>query len=269
MVVLFKEEQLDEVFNQIAVTIKFPIEGFLIGGLAMIKNEIKSSTKDIDIVFSDEESAREFVRTAQKVGFALDTELPLEYEEMKTMVVLKDEEDRRIDVFVKIVLGCLTYTESMKSRAKPIEYGNKLTIHTSSIEDIFLYKSITSRPRDLDDMETLARTGKLNWSHIEEEARSQPTPWKWVGRLYCRLGELEEKTGILIPIAKHLEKEAEIAQAIELILGFLEDGSQSKENIIERLGEEDATFTEEVIRKMLDMGLIRDEQGVLTVIITG
>ena len=112
-------------------------------------------------------------------------------------------------------------------------------------------------------METLARTGKLNWNHIEKEARDQPTPWKWVGRLYCRLGELEEKTGILTPIAEHLEKEAETAQAIELILGFIEEGPLSRDVIIEKFEEEDTAFTDEVIRKMIEMGLIRDEHGEL------
>ena len=265
MVVMFNEEQLDKVFFEISEKLEFPVEGFLLGGLAMIKNDVKGSTKDIDIVFSDEELAREFVRAAKEVGFALDTELPPEYEEMKTMVVLKDGEERRIDVFVKTVLDCLTYTESMKDRAKAIKYGDKLKIHISSIEDIFLYKSITSRPRDLDDMKTLARTGQINWSHIEKEARSQPTPWKWIGRLYGRLGELEEQFGIITPIAENLENEAETAQAIELILGLLEEGPLPRNEIIRKLGEEDATFTEEVIRKMIDMGIIRDEEGVTVV----
>ena len=264
MVVLFTEKELDEIFNEIAATIDFSLEGFLIGGLAMIKNNLKASTKDIDIVFSDEEAAKEFVEAALKVRFTLDEELPPEYEEMKTMVVLKDSENRRIDVFDRTVLRGLTYSESMKSRAKTIEFGDKLTIHVSSIEDIFLYKSITSRPRDLDDMEILARTAGLNWSHIENEARNQPTPWKWIGRLYGRLLELEEKSGIVVPIMRKLKEEAEDAQAIELILGFLEEGPVSKDNVIERIGE--AEFTEEIIRKMIELGLIREEQRSLILV---
>lgn len=261
MVMMFKEEQLDDVFNEIASTIEFPIEGFLIGGLAMIKNKMKTSTKDIDIVFSDEESAREFVRAAQKVGFALDTDIPPEYEEMDTMFVLKDEEERRIDVFVKTVLGRLTYTEPMKSRAKAMPFGDKLIIRISSIEDIFLYKSITSRPRDLEDMENLARTGDMNWGSIENEARDQPTPWRWVGRLYCRLGELEDKTGIVTPIAKHLEKEAEIAQAIEILIDKLEGGSLTKENAMSILGKRKEAFVNKVFSAMKHYKLIKEEEG--------
>lgn len=259
MEVLFTEKELDEVFNKIAGTIGLSIEGFIIGGLAMIKNNIKATTKDIDIVFSDEETAKEFVEGALKAGFTLDEELPPEYEEMKTMVVLKDSDNRRIDVFVRTVLHGLTYSESMKSRAKTIEYSDKLTIHISSIEDIFLYKSITSRPRDLDDMETLARTAGLNWNHIENEARNQPTPWKWVGTLFGRLKELEGKAGITAPIMQHLEKEAELGQGIELILGFLEEGPLPKDEIINRFDEEDAAFAEEVIQKMAGMVLIKEQ----------
>ena len=61
MVVLFQEEQLDEIFNEIASKIDGPIEGFLIGGLAMIKNKMKTATKDIDIVFENEDDARTFI----------------------------------------------------------------------------------------------------------------------------------------------------------------------------------------------------------------
>ena len=116
MVIMFKEEQLDDVFNRIASTIDFPIEGFLIGGLAMIKNKMKTATKDIDIVFETEDDARTFIEAAQDVGFELDSDLPPEYEEMGAMVVLRDGETRRIDVFVRVVLRGLTYSESMKSR---------------------------------------------------------------------------------------------------------------------------------------------------------
>lgn len=175
---MFTENHLDEVFGRISSTVGFPVECFLIGGLARIKNKMKIATKDIDIVFSDEKEAREFVRAALQVGFYPDTERPPEYEEMNTITVLRDVEGNRIDVFVKAVMGCLTYTDTMKSRSRKISPGGKLTVHVSSNEDIFLYKAITSRPRDLEDMENLARTGGLDWDVIEREARNQPTPWK-------------------------------------------------------------------------------------------
>lgn len=260
MVIMFEEEQLDSVFNSISSTLSSPIEGFLIGGLAMIKNRMKIATKDIDIVFSNEDEAREFIGAAEKVGFKPDAEVPPEYEEMDTMMVLKDEEERRIDVFVRVVLGSLTYTESMKGRAGIFSFGDKLTIRTSSNEDIFLYKAITSRPRDVNDMEALARTGDLDWDIIEDEARNQPTPWKWIGRLFSRLGELEDETGIVTPLTSRLEKEAEIAQALEILLAVIEDRAIDRQEATQIL-REDEKFVDEVIAAMIVYGLIKEDGG--------
>ena len=53
MVVLFKEEQLDEVFNQIASTIEFPIEGFLEEG-PLSWNDITKKIGQEDAVFTEE-----------------------------------------------------------------------------------------------------------------------------------------------------------------------------------------------------------------------
>jgi len=259
MVVLFQEEQLDKIFNEIASKIEGPMEGFLIGGLAMIKNKMKTATKDIDIIFENEDDARTFIEAAQLIGFKPDTELPPEYEEMDAMIVLRDKEERRIDVFVRVVMKGLIYSDTMKFRARGIHFGESLTIRVSSNEDIFLYKSITPRDRDLEDMEILARTGDIDWVIIEKEAKNQPTPWKWIGRLFGRLIELEEKTGILTPLMG-LEKEAEIAQAMEILLERLEERPLDKGEAREILGE-DEEFIDKVFSSMERYRLVKDEDG--------
>jgi len=258
-VVMFEEKQLDDVFTSISLFIEKPIEGFLIGGLAMIKNNMKTATKDIDIVFENDEDARTFIEAAQEVGFELDTELPPEYEEMDAMVVLKDGATRRIDVFVRVVLKGLAYSESMRSRASSICFGDTLTIRISSNEDIFLFKSITSRDRDLADMEALARTGDIDWETIEEEARSQPTPWKWIGRLFGRLIELEVKTGIVMPLTSRLRKEAEIGQAIEILLEILKANPIGRVEAMRILEEDEGAFIDEVFSAMERYGLVTEK----------
>ncbi len=265
MVVMFNEEQLDKVFFEISGNLQFPIDGFLIGGLAMIKNKMKTATKDIDIVFSSEREARAFMEAALDVGFELDSDLPPEYEEMGPSYVLIDPEERRLDVFVKVVVRKLEYTDAMKRRSKELKYG-KLRIHVSSINDIFLFKCVATRPRDLDDMELLAKTGYLDWTVVEGEARNQRTPWKWIGILYSRLMELEDKSGITAPNMKELGKEAELGQGIELVLNFLQNGSLSRSELINKFDEVDASFAENVILRMIEMRLIRDENGRLVLI---
>jgi hypothetical protein len=258
---LFYEKQLDDVFSIISSSINEPVEAFLIGGLAMIKNGMKTSTKDIDMVFPTEKDARVFIRAAKKAGFLPDEKLPSEYEEMGTMVVLKDKSERRLDIFVDVVLSCLTYTSEMKGRARRLNYDNQLTIHVSSNEDIFLFKAITPRPRDLEDMEVLARTGTIDWDIIEREARNQPTPWKWIGRLFGRLRELETKAGIVTPLTRRLEKEAEMGQAIEILLGRFAGGPIEKEGAMRILKEEDEGFILDVLSAMEQYGLVREKDG--------
>jgi len=262
MTIMFNEGQLDKVFQEISAKLESPVEGYLVGGLAMIKNQMKATTKDIDIVFATEEDARAFVEAAQEVGFKQDKELPPEYIEIGAFIVLKDEQERRIDVFVQILANKLMYTNEMKTRATELIFDD-LTIHVSSINDIFLFKAVAPRPRDLDDMELLAKTGYIDWAVVEEEARNQPTPWKWIGMLFGRLIELEDKAEITAPITQSLRNEAEIAQGIELILGLLEDGPLPRDVIIKKFNEEDATFAKEVIGKMIEMGLIIDGEDEL------
>ena len=61
----------------------------------------------------------------------------------------------------------------------------------------------------------------------------------------------------------HLEKEADLGQGIELILGFLEDGPLSRDEIMNRFGQEDAAFADKVIHKMEEMKLIREQDNII------
>ena len=179
---------------------------------------------------------------------------------MDAMIVLRDDEERRIDVFVKVVHKGLIYKDTMKSRAKEIQFNESLIIRVSSNADIFLYKSITSRHRDLEDMEILARTGDVDWEIIKAEARSQPTPWKWLGSLYGKLLELEERTGIVTPLMS-LEEEAEIAQAIEILIRALDNNPLDKEEAECILGE-DERFVHDVLTAMKRYGLVKETDGI-------
>ena len=48
-----------------------------------------------------------------------------------------------------------------------------------------------------------------------------------------------------------------------MILGLLEEGPLPKSEIIEKIGEDDADFSAEVIGKMIEMKLIKKEKGEL------
>ena len=89
----------------------------------------------------------------------------------------------------------------MKERSKKMYERYNFSLYVASIEDIFLFKAITTRPDDLADMASLA--GKeIQWNIVEEETRSQDESWKWIGRLHGRLEELEDEYGIPSPLKR-------------------------------------------------------------------
>jgi len=80
----------------------------------------------------------------------------------------------------------------------------------TSKEDIFLFKGITEREADLDDMRILAESG-LDWKLINKECQTQSAaagvPWEMA--LSQNLQDLNERYHIYSPIAKELRKVAE------------------------------------------------------------
>lgn len=254
----FQKDMLIKALDEIAKQLNRSIEAFLIGGLSMIFHGSKVATKDIDIVFSNQKDAQAFIETVHSIGFHEPDNLQDEYMDLGARCVLEAEEGVRFDIFVKKVCNGLIFSEGMKSRAQ-IQYNKgKLKLYVTSIEDIFLFKAITSRPADLADMATIV--GKeIQWNIIKEEVRAQPESWKWVSRLYLRLIELEEMYGIPSPLRTELKDEAEIAQAIGVILMRWESGSFSFDDAKKALEEEDSEFVRIVLKEMNRLKIIEEK----------
>jgi len=90
------------------------------------------------------------------------------------------------------------------ARAKPYATFGKLEVNLVAPEDIFLFKSMTERAGDLDDMALLAERG-LDWQTILDECRSQSGGVILESFLAVRLQELEEEKSIVSPIRADLE----------------------------------------------------------------
>ena len=71
----------------------------------------------------------------------------------------------------------------------------------ASKEDLFLFKGITEREADLDDMRILAQSG-LNWETISQECKSQSeiSGVCWEDALYQNLIDLKARYSIASPI---------------------------------------------------------------------
>jgi hypothetical protein len=256
----FEKSKLIEALDDISKQLKTPIEAFLVGGLSMIFHGAKLATKDIDMVFLNQKDAQAFIEVAQEIGFSEASNLGNEYIDMKARCVLEGKDEVRYDIFIEKVCNALSFSQGMKERSQKMYKRNNFSLCVASIEDIFLFKAITTRPDDLADMAILA--GKeIQWKIVEKEARSQDESWKWIGRLYGRLEELEEEYGIPSPLKGRIREEAEIAQAIDIIIGRLDKGPISLENAAEALKEDEYDFVKKVMQEMKRLEIVEEKDS--------
>jgi hypothetical protein len=258
----FEKSKLIEALDDISKQLKIPIKAFLVGGLSMIFHGAKLATKDIDIVFSKRTDAQAFIEAAEEIGFKNVNDLGNEYIDLRARCVLVGKEEVRFDIFIEKVCNALSLSIGMKERSQKMYERNNFSLYVASIEDIFLFKAITTRPDDLADIANLA--GKeIQWNIVEKEARLQDESWKWIGRLYGRLEELENEFGIPSPLKGRIRDEAEIAQAIDILLGRLEKSPISLENAADTLKEDDLDFVKKVIKEMKSLKLIEEKDGLI------
>jgi hypothetical protein len=130
------------------------------------------------------------------------------YRRLGATTMLQDSRGTRFDIFVETVCRKLRITDAMISRSTSHAVYGRLRINLVSPEDIFLFKSVTERAGDLDDMTLLAERG-LDWDVILSECVQQSRDVILEAFLAIRLQELEEAKNIVSPIKSTLETLAE------------------------------------------------------------
>ena len=195
----FEKSELLATLEAISSRLDSKITIYLIGGLAMIFHGVKTVTKDVDIIFDSEPNLKAFLRAATATGMKNLSDLPEDYEDLNAYYILDSESGIRLDVFFNQVCNALVLSEGMKRRAKPVLELPNITIRACSKEDIFLFKSITLRDDDLEDMSALAEK-QLDWNTIDIEIKTQPDSRKWMKRMLERLMDLEDDYGITSPL---------------------------------------------------------------------
>lgn len=195
---MFNREELNELLVEVGSRIEKSIKIYMIGGCALSFKGLKAATKDIDIILTSKEDFNVFNKSMQKAGFGLMTERENEF--YLTALAIYRKEDSRIDVFLKQVGKMLALTESMKKRAEKYQDYGKLDVYLVSNEDIFLFKSMTSRAGDIFDCDRIMKEGidyNIIYNEIAEQSKSGK---KWFFWFYENLCMLENHNGIRIPI---------------------------------------------------------------------
>lgn len=97
----------------------------------------------------------------------------------------------------------------MKGRARLYRTFGNLDVYLMAPENIFLFKGITEREAELDDMRILVEVG-LEWKTIEAECLSQRRSGRWAYMLGTKLMELRKKFAVASPIIRTLMDHADM-----------------------------------------------------------
>jgi len=202
----FTKIDLEEIFRKIGGMLPRSVEVFLLGGGAMCFRNQKNATKDLDLVFKNREEFKEFANAITALGFVEPKRVENAYEEMKAAGIWEGRNGFRLDLFVSKVCGALSLSQDMAARSELLGNYGKLAVKMVSNEDVILFKGITERLDDADDIAAIIRSAAINWDIIVKECAAQSKARAWYGPLYNKLTEIQEKHGMTIPVTKQLQK---------------------------------------------------------------
>jgi hypothetical protein len=194
-------DYLNKLFKQIDENLSDKVNFYIIGGAVMLYYDLKKATKDVDIIVNNPKEFKAIERCLKNLEF--EAKIPtVEYKNFDlNQIFVKD--DYRIDLFQRSVCKGFILSKKMIQRAKKISTLENLSIYLCSITDIFMLKTFTERPGDIDDCLSLVKK-EIEWKDMLLELKdqiktSEQDVWiTWIGE---RLDILEER-GLEIPIMK-------------------------------------------------------------------
>jgi hypothetical protein len=244
--------------DKLSASIVVPIQFFIVGGLALICHGLKEATKDIDVVVRRQDSCA-LMKSLASIDYHIleDCLVSRSYAQMEILKIMENNDGLKWDIFCRTVCNRLVFSDNMVSRAIKFYSTDKMTLSVASKEDIFLFKGITEREADLDDMRLLAKSG-LDWQVIKTECgyQSSTSGRLWENALLQSLISLREKHKIRSPIEKELKKIAEEKLTEDFIVESITDGFTTIKSI-SRAKNLPSPFVRACARKMEERGLLK------------
>lgn len=135
---------------------------------------LKNATYDLDLLVN----TRDDFDSLRDLLLELDYEIvenPIdEYKALGAAILLDKNHACRFDIFDRKVVKKLRLSGDMKRRSNEVFTGSKLRVKALKNEDIFLFKGVAGRTRDVTDMINLVETEKgLDFNVILEEFQNQ------------------------------------------------------------------------------------------------
>jgi len=255
----FGKEYVEKEFLKIGLALKTKIRVFLLGGCAMVFRGLKAATKDVDIVFTSPDALKEFVNVLKSLNYYEVVELPKEYGKMGASAVLRNADEFQCDLFYKEVCKGLDISDGIIKRAEHLKTFGNLDVYMMSPEDVFLFKSVTERNADLDDMRILAGVG-LDWNVIKEECISQEKMKIWEAFLAKKLAELKAKFDIEAPILRELWKRAGDQLVSKVFQEIVESGKHTLDEIHDEIRKKykySESWTRRELKRLVEKGILK------------
>ncbi len=244
----YGEPILTGTLSTIAEHLEDEVDIYLIGGGAMMFYGLKTATKDIDIVVLDSKSLSKFISAAKKAGIKLAENPGGEYQNIGASVIMVADSGIQLDLFNRVVCNALEVKETVVARANHYRDFGKLHIYLMSPEDIVLFKGITEREADLEDIRTLIETG-INWEIVEVECLSQESSERWTNFLLDKLSDLYVRYGIKIKLSK-VKEHADYHVLRKAFGAFMKD-SEMRFTDLQRIVKEKTSYSESWTRAKL------------------
>ncbi len=139
----------------------------------MMLSGFKDATKDIDLVFENENDRTDFKNSAEELGYKK-ADACLVYGTRDNQPIMLTLGDERFDLFVNKVIDFI-FSENMRKRAteRIYQYGTNLILNIANPNDIILMKCATDRSKDEDDCRKIIQITTVDWDTIINEAEFQ------------------------------------------------------------------------------------------------
>ncbi|HMA83148.1 MAG TPA: DUF6036 family nucleotidyltransferase [Candidatus Thermoplasmatota archaeon] len=252
------KSELEKINNKLSNKINI----YIFGGSAMSYFDLKAANKDIDVLLTNETEIKQLTQALLQTGYQRQIDKNPIYLKMKTRDIIENEDGFRWDIFIHKVCGGLTFSEGMKKRSVPFEKFSNINTFLLSPEDLFIFKAVTSRPRDREDMFSLFSHG-LDTNVIKNELQDQAKldeSKAWLSYFFVGLDELVTKFHIIFPDFDMYRLLAEDEMIERIILDLIQQKPKSLDDLESKV-KIDKEGIKPFIKKLIDTDKIIFSNG--------
>ena len=230
----FDAAYIEAELRELGAALHAEVTTFLIGGGAMAFRGLKDTTKDIDLVITTDAEFDRLHAALNDKGYEEVSDLDETYRQLGARLCVENDDSCRIDVFNRQVANKLIFSDGMRQRSEEYLTSSSLSVRLTALEDIFLFKTVATRPDDIDDMNTLVQTS-LDFDAIEYEIAAQIElleGTRFTTHIREALDELSEEYEVQTPLEGVIDEYyAQYMEALEVRLVLHEDDPMSVEAI--------------------------------------